>query len=64
MTSLFFHYAKDSQIGIAKVTIFAWRCGGCQMDFHLDRRPDYCPVCGEQFEKENTARVPGERRKA
>ena len=56
MSHLFMHYAIPSenlpdlaQVGIAKIAIFAFRCGDCQEDFHIDRKPDYCPKCGAYF---------------
>jgi len=47
------HYAiEDAQVGVAKVAIFAFRCGECGKDFHIDHRPNFCPKCGVTLEEE------------
>jgi rRNA maturation endonuclease Nob1 len=53
------HYAVPSEnlpdlakVGIACVAMFAWRCGDCHVDFHLDRKPRFCPGCGTEFTRE------------
>jgi len=55
--TLWQHYAIPSenlpdlaQVGISKIAIFAFRCGECQADFHIDKKPYFCPWCGVQFE--------------
>jgi rRNA maturation endonuclease Nob1 len=59
MSRLLMHYALPSErlpdlakVGIAYVAMFAWRCGNCNVDFHLDRKPGFCPVCGTEFTRE------------
>ena len=59
MTRLLMHYAIPSEglpemarIGVAYVAMFAWRCGDCYVDFHLDIKPEYCPMCGVEFTSE------------
>lgn len=61
MSRLLMHYAIPSEglpslakVGIAYVAMFAWRCGNCNGDFHLDRKPTFCPVCGTKFDSEGT----------
>ena len=61
MADLLMHYAIPSEglpqlakVGIAYVAMFAWRCGNCNVDFHLDRKPTFCPVCGTKFTSEAT----------
>lgn len=61
MSRLLMHYAIPSErlpdlakVGIASVAMFAWRCGNCSVDFHLDRKPKFCPVCGTEFTREET----------
>ena len=61
MSRLLMHYAIPSEglpqlakVGIAYVAMFAWRCGNCNVDFHLDRKPMFCPVCGTKFTSEST----------
>jgi hypothetical protein len=56
VTKLLMHYAIPSErlpnlakIGIAYLAVFAWRCAKCSEDFHLDRKPRYCPACGTEF---------------
>jgi hypothetical protein len=53
---LLMHYAIPSerlpdlaQIGVARVAMFAFRCGDCEEDFHMDHKPVYCPRCGVCF---------------
>jgi hypothetical protein len=50
MSHLWMHYAIPSeslpdlaQVGSAKVAMFAFRCGDCKEDFHIDRKPNFCP---------------------
>jgi rRNA maturation endonuclease Nob1 len=50
------HYAIPSenlpalaQVGCAKIAMFAFRCGECGCDFHIDRKPGFCPECGSEF---------------
>jgi rRNA maturation endonuclease Nob1 len=63
MSRLLMHYAIPSKglpqlapqlakVGIAYVAMFAWRCGSCNSDFHLDKKPSFCPVCGTKFTRE------------
>lgn len=56
MAELLMHYSIPSEnlpelarVGIAEIAIFAFRCGGCSEDFHIDRKPNYCPACGTYF---------------
>jgi len=53
---LLMHYAVPSEglpelatVGVAKVAMFAFRCGECREDFHIDHKPNYCPKCGVYF---------------
>lgn len=53
------HYAIPSEglpqlakVGISYVAMFAWRCGNCNKDFHLDLKPSFCPACGTKFTRE------------
>lgn len=48
MTRLRQHYVIESQIGCAKVRIYALRCETCQHDFHIDELPEFCPCCGSE----------------
>jgi rRNA maturation endonuclease Nob1 len=49
------HYAVENvQVGVARVAIFAFRCGDCSDDFHIDHRPNFCPKCGTPWTKERT----------
>ena len=43
---LFMHYRVASTVGLSKVDIFAFRCKTCSTDFHIDRKPVFCPQCG------------------
>ncbi len=59
MSALLMHYAIPSEnlpelakVGVAYVAMFAWRCGNCNKDFHLDLKPTFCPVCGTEFTRE------------
>lgn len=59
MSRLLMHFAIPSQrfpdvakIGIARVAIFAWRCGSCNVAFYLDRKPAFCPMCRAEFTSE------------
>jgi rubrerythrin len=61
VSRLLMHYAIPSEglpdlakVGVAHVAMFAWRCGNCNVDFHLDRKPKFCPVCGTEFTTEET----------
>ena len=61
MDDLLMHYAIPSdrlpdlaKVGIAYVAMFAWRCGNCNRDFHLDLKPVFCPTCGAKFDRERT----------
>ena len=56
MSQLLMHYAIPSvnlpelaRVGIAKIAMFAFRCDGCQSDFHIDERPNFCPICGSMI---------------
>ena len=58
--NLWMHYAIPSeglselaQVGQAHIALFAFRCSECQTDFHIDRKPIFCPGCGELFERES-----------
>lgn len=55
LVRLFHYHFSDVLVGVSKVEIYAWRCGWCQADFHIDRVPSHCPMCGTEF-------VDGERR--
>lgn len=57
--TLLMHYAIPSEaltelcsVGIAKMAIFGFHCARCQADFHIDRKPSFCPGCGARFIKE------------
>lgn len=59
MAQLRQHYAIPSEtfpelvtIGCGKSVMFAFRCGACLHDFHIDEKPQYCPSCGAQFTEE------------
>lgn len=53
VSSIKMHYAiEDAQVGAVKVAIFAFRCGSCDEDFHIDHRPNFCPKCGEKLDRE------------
>ena len=54
------HYAIPSEglpelatVGVAHIAIFAFRCGNCDCDFHIDRKPEFCPQCGANFDQED-----------
>jgi rubrerythrin len=54
---LLMHYAIPNEglpelatVGLAKVAMFAFRCGVCSIDFHVDHKPNFCPWCGVYFE--------------
>jgi len=56
VSRLLMHYAipseglpKLAKVGIVDIAIFAWRCGLCKSDFHLDQKPKFCPECGTEF---------------
>lgn len=56
MTMLLMHYAIPCErldnlvtVGIARIAIFAYRCGACSEDFHIDDKPIFCPFCGQRF---------------
>lgn len=47
------HYAiPDAQVGVCKIAMFAFRCGFCDTDFHIDFTPKFCPNCGLYFAEE------------
>lgn len=59
MARLLMHYTIPSEglpelakVGISYVAMFAWRCGNCNTDFHLDKKPLCCPFCAARFTKE------------
>lgn len=60
MTELIMHYAVPSEnlpiatVGIAKVAMFAFRCGDCLEDFHIGVKPKFCPECGARFDSERS----------
>src|SRR6267154_1458785 len=56
MADLLMHYSIPSEnlpdlatVGCAKISIFAFRCGSCSADFHIDRKPEFCPKCGIKY---------------
>lgn len=60
MSRLLMHYAIPSErlpnlakVGISYVAMFAWRCGNCNSDYHLDCKPTFCPKCGTRFTSED-----------
>ncbi len=53
MSAIKMHYAiEDAQVGLARVAIFAFRCGACSEDFYIDHRPNFCPKCGTKLDRE------------
>lgn len=47
------HYViKDCYIGCGKNDVTAIRCSVCNADFHIDRTPGFCPMCGAKFDGE------------
>jgi rRNA maturation endonuclease Nob1 len=37
---------RGELIGVAKCDVYGLRCTGCHADFHIDRGPNFCPMCG------------------
>lgn len=53
MSDFKMHYAiEDAQVGLSTVAMFAFRCGPCSEDFHIDHRPNFCPKCGHAWKTE------------
>jgi rRNA maturation endonuclease Nob1 len=53
MADLKMHYALEGiSKSVSDFAIFAFRCGDCHHDFHIDKKPEFCPECGAKFTRE------------
>jgi hypothetical protein len=39
----------SKQSNCVEIAMFAFRCGTCSEDFHIDFTPSFCPKCGVGF---------------
>ncbi len=54
MADLLIHYELPATVGISPTRMFAFRCEKCEADFHLDKKPVYCPFCCTRFVSERS----------